>query len=154
MTERSAVAVARVAAAVALILCLSGCDDGESESGQAGLEIVFDTVVVASNATDVDGPDQTTSKDINYVTGTGLVAGTPDEASAAVAGSLEANGWDVSEPTPTEGGLIIVAVTADGDAAAQVSVYSAVGTKRAPAGSSILQVQVADADAGLDWTTG
>lgn len=153
MICRRPTGIVAVVALVPLVAGLAGCDD-DPDTARAGLEAAFDSVGDAAGATDLDGPNQTTSKDITYVTGTGVVTGSPDEASAALVVALEADGWDVGEPEASGGGVVVVAVTPDGAAAAQVGLYSTVGTNAAPAGSSILQIQVADIDAGLAWTPG
>jgi len=107
----------------------------------------FDAAVAAVAASGVDGPDETTSKD---VTGSGLVDSDVDAAVEQVASGLRAEGWEVTDPQPAGDGTAVVA--SDGNVAVQFAAFSRVGTNDAPEGMTIVQLQVAPVDAGFDWT--
>jgi len=110
----------------------------------------FDAAVAAVAASGVDGPDETTSKDVTYLTGSGLVDSDVDAAVEQVASGLRAEGWEVTDPQPAGDGTAVVA--SDGNVAVQFAAFSRVGTNDAPEGMTIVQLQVAPVDAGFDWT--
>jgi hypothetical protein len=136
-------------AVAAAALFVAGCSDGDTGSDE--LRAGFDAAVTAAAASDVDGPNETTSKDVSYLTGSALVDGEPEVAAEQVAAGLRDDGWEVSEPAPLDEGMTVVAN--DGDVVVQVSVYTQVGTNTAPDGSAIAQIRVASVDSGLAWAS-
>lgn len=131
------------------VVAFAGCDDGDADTD--ALRAGFDAAVEAADVDEVDGPNETTSKDVSYLTGSGLIDGDPASAVEQVAAGLRDDGWDVSEPTPAGEGMAVVAN--DGTVAVQVGVYTTVGVNAAPEGSVIAQIQVAEVGAGLAWTS-
>ena len=105
----------RILAVVAavVVLAVAGCGDGGSDSDV--LRAGFDAAVDAAGVNDVDGPNETTSKDVSYLTGSGFVDGDPDIAVEQVAAGLRDDGWDVSEPTPVGEGMTVRVATSPGN---------------------------------------
>lgn len=131
------------------LLIAAGCgDDGSSD--QDALIAGFDAAVEAVGASEVDGPNETTSKDLTYITGSGLVEGDVDMALERAIDGLRADGMEVGTSTPVEEGAVVAAH--DDTIAVQVGVYPRAGVNEAPAGMSIVQISVAPVDAGLAWT--
>jgi hypothetical protein len=127
-----------------------GCADDDGGFDQEALRAGFDAAVAAAAVSDVDGPDEATSKDVRYLTGTGRVDGDVDAAIEQVTSGLWAEGWEVSDLQPAGDGIAVVA--RDGNVAVQFAAFPRVGTNDAPEGRTFVQVQVAPIDAGFDWT--
>jgi hypothetical protein len=131
------------------VLAAAGCERAGSADRDA-LIAGFDAAVEAVDATDVDGPNETTSKDLSYLTGSGLTEGDVEAALARAISGLHADGMEVGDPTPVEDGAVVAAH--DDTIAVQIAVYPKTGLVEAPEGMSIVQISVAPADAGLAWT--
>jgi hypothetical protein len=132
-----------------VVLAAAGCErSGSAEQG--ALIAGFNAAVEAVDATDVDGPNETTSKDLSYITGSGLTEGDVEAALERAISGLRADGMEVGDPTPIEHGAVVAAH--DDTIAMQIAVYPKAGVVEAPDGMSIVQISVATADAGLAWT--
>jgi hypothetical protein len=132
------------------VVAAAGCGDDSSDSDE--VRAAFLAAVEAAAVGDVDGPNVTTSKDVSYLTGSGVVDGDPESAAEQVASGLRDDGWDVSEPAPAAwGGMTVVAN--DGNVVVQISVYTQVGVNIAPQGTVLAQIRAAAADADLAWTS-
>lgn len=93
----------------------------------------------------VDGPN-TTSKFISYLDATGTAAGSTANLSATVERVLADGGWKIRENAPTR-------FVADRDGVAtQVAVHAKLGRNIARAGTSFVQLSVAEPTDGLEWT--
>ena len=147
MTRHRILAVVAALAVVAV----SGCGDDSSDSDE--VRAAFLAAVEAADVGDVDGPNVTTSKDVSYLTGSGVVDGDPESAAEQVASGLRDDGWDVSVPAPAGGGEGMTVVANDGNVVVQISVYTQVGVNIAPQGTVLAQIRAAPADAGLAWTS-
>lgn len=77
------------------------CEGADPDEVRAAFVAAVDAAAVG----DVDGPNVTTSKDVSYLTGSGVVDGDPESAAEQVASGLRDDGWDVSEPAPAAAGL-------------------------------------------------
>ncbi|HSL74451.1 MAG TPA: hypothetical protein VK853_08285 [Ilumatobacteraceae bacterium] len=130
-------------------MAVAGCGDKNFDSEE--VRAAFVAAVGAAAVRDVDGPNVTTSKDVSYLTGSGVVDGNPESAAEQVASGLRDDGWDVSEPAPIGEGMTVVA--SDGNVVVQISVYTQVGVNIAPQGTVLAQIRAAPADAGLAWTS-
>lgn len=141
----------RIIAVVLLmaVVAAGGCDDFDS-ADQDALIAGFDTAVEAVDATDVDGPNETTSKDLTYITGSGLTDGGVETALERAISGLLADGMEVGDPTPVQDGAVVAAH--DDTIAVRIAVFPKAGLVEAPEGMSIVQISVAPADAGLAWT--
>jgi len=139
-----------VVTAVAVV-AVAGCGDDSSDSDE--VRAAFVAAVDAAAVGDVDGPNVTTSKDVSYLTGSGVVDGDPASAAEQVASGLRDDGWDVSEPAPAGGGDGMTVVANDGNIVVQISLYTKVGVNTAPQGTVLAQIRAAPADAGLAWTS-
>ena len=137
-----------VVTAVAVV-AVAGCGDNSSDTDE--VRAAFVAAVDAAAVGDVDGPNVTTSKDVSYLTGSGVVDGDPESAAEQIASGLRNDGWDVSDPAPIGEGMTVVAN--DGDVVVQISVYTEVGVNIAPQGTVLAQIRAARADAGLAWTS-
>jgi hypothetical protein len=127
----------------------AGC--GDDESSELGVLVAgFDAAVEAVDASEVDGPNETTSKDLTYITGSGFIEGDVETALERVVSGLSADGMEVGDPSAVEDGAVVTAH--DDTIAVQVAVFPRAGVVEAPAGMSIVQIQVAPLDAGLAWT--
>ncbi len=94
------------------------------------------------DATDVDGPNETTSKDLTYITGSGLTEGDVETALARAISGLHALGMEIGDPTSVEQGAVV---------AAHVAVFAQAGLSEAPEGMSVVQIGVASVDVDLAW---
>lgn len=142
-----------VAAAVVMLSAAAtgvGCSDDTADVEEilAG----FAAVAAAVDVDELDGPNETTSKHITYLTGRGLVEGDPEAAADRAVSGLRDAGWEVREIGPGGGGAGVRVVANSGDVTTQIAVYSVAGLNAAPEGSSIIQIAVAPDDAGLGWT--
>lgn len=63
----------------------------------------------AVDATDVDGPSETTSKDLTYITGSGVTEGDVETALARAISGLHAIGMEIGDPTSVEQGAVVAA---------------------------------------------
>ena len=133
------------------VAAVAGCGDEGPDPDE--VRAAFVAAVDAAAVGDVDGPNLTTSKDVSYLTGSGLVDGHPESAAEQVASGLRDDGWDVSEPTPAGGGDGMTVVANDGNVVIQISLYTKVGINNAPQGAVLAQIRAAPADAGLAWTS-
>jgi hypothetical protein len=139
---------------VAVVLSVTGgvgCS-GDDAAGREAMRAGFAAVAAAVDVDDLDGPNETTSKDVTYLTGSGLVEGDPDAAVDRAVSGLRAAGWEVSEVRPGGGGDGLRVVASSRDVTTQIAVRSVAGLTEAPEGSSIIQIAVASSDAGLAWT--
>jgi hypothetical protein len=141
--------VVAIALFVAVVLTAAGCE-GAGSADQDELIAGFDDAVEAVVVTDVDGPNETTSKDLTYITGSGLTEGDVETALERALSGLRAIGMEVGDPTPVEQGAVVAAH--DDTIAVQIGLYPRAGVNEAPEGMSIVQISVASADAGLAWT--
>lgn len=141
----------RVAAVVLVVAVVAsaGCG-GAGSADQDALVAGFDAAVAVVQVTHVDGPTETTSKDLTYITGSGFTEGDVETALKRAISGLLANGMEVEDPTPVEEGAVVAAH--DDTIAVQVGVYPRVGVNEAPEGTSIVQISVAPVGAGLAWT--
>jgi hypothetical protein len=141
----------RVVAVVLFVagLAAAACESAESADHDA-LIAGFDATVEAADVTDVDGPNETTSKDLTYITGSGLTEGDVQTALERAISGLRVIGMEVEDPTPVEQGAVVAAH--DGTIAVRIGLYPRAGVNEAPEGMSIVQIAVASADAGLAWT--
>jgi hypothetical protein len=133
------------------VAAVAGCGDEGSDPDE--VRAAFVAAVDAAAVGDVDGPNVTTSKDVSYLTGSGVVDGDPESAAEQVASGLRDDGWDVSEPAPAGGGNGMTVVANDGNVVIQISLYTKVGVNTAPQGAVLAQIRAAPADAGLAWTS-
>jgi hypothetical protein len=131
------------------VLAAAGCE-GAGSSDQDALVAGFDAAVEAVGLTDVDGPNETTSKDLTYITGSGLTEGDVETALERAISGLRADGMEVGDPTPAGEGAVVAAH--DDTIAVKVGLYPQAGVNEAPEGMSIVQISVAPRDAGLAWT--
>jgi hypothetical protein len=138
-----------VSVMVFVAVVAAGCEHAGSADRDA-LVAGFDAAVEAADAIDVDGPNETTSKDVTYFTGSGLTEGDVETALARAVSGLLALGMEVGDPTPVEQGAVVAAH--DDTIAVQIAVFPRAGVIDAPEGMSIVQIGVASVDAGLAWT--
>lgn len=128
------------------MLIVAGCtaDDTSVERERAV------QVVGLMEMTDVDGPNPTTSKDVEYWTAKGLADGDTATVMAGIRSRLVAAGFDVAEVEDLSDDGQVVGAWQD-DVAVQAAVYARVGVNDAPLGRRWVQVGVASTNADLAW---
>lgn len=144
MTHRVVAVLVSVA-----VLAAAGCE-GAGNEDRDSLIAGFDAAGEAVDATDVDGPNETTSKDLTYITGSGFTEGDVETALERAISGLRADGMEVGDPTPIEEGAVVAAH--DDAIAVQVAVFPKAGLVEASEGMSIVQISVAPVDVELAWT--
>ncbi len=142
--------------AIAAVAMVTACD-----GGSGGLDELRDSaveVLTAAGITVEREPAIQRSKDIEYITTDGTLAGDLESVVAEVARAMEAGGWEVktSEAVGSAAGqrapAYRVIATRD-DIAIRALVTGVLGTTTAPAGTQWVQLSVARHDDRLAWTT-
>lgn len=128
------------------MLIVAGCtaDDTTVERERAV------EVVGLVEMTDVEGPNPTTSKDVEYWTATGLADGDTATVMAGIRSRLVAAGFDVAEVEDRSNDGQVVGAWQH-DVAVQAAVYARVGVNDAPPGRRWVKVAVASTNADLAW---